>query len=325
VTWTPEQIPQLTELATHPLPRGEVPAGLLPPLFVGAAPAHPANRVKVLVRDPDGPARALGAAPRKAPEELSGSGPGLGRAFPYGRAGSSWSVPFKAVGDWFSAVLPALGPGRPLEYRLELERAGQRLARLPVDGSWFLLRPIMPSPGPATTAEERGEPVPAPASDPRWSYDMRFFGALTVDLSAEVVGATPDGYRIDFLIRDGTLTGPAVNARVLPEGGDWIVVRTDGTGVLDVRLSYRTSNEALIVERSSGRFDLGPEGYATAASGVWTGTVPCYWSSTWETAHPDWRWLNRCQGFGLGEVVMDELQVRRDIYLPALGDAVTAH
>jgi Protein of unknown function (DUF3237) len=324
VTWTREQLPQLTELATQPLPRGDVPVGPLPPLFVGAAPAHPANRVKLLVRDPDGPTRVLGAAPRRAPERAAGSEPALGRAFPYRLVGSSWSAPFKAVGDWFSAALPSVGPGRPLEYRLILERAGQRLAQLPADGSWLLLRPLVPSPGAVIGAEPSGDQEHAGPTAPRWSYDMRFFAGLTANVRPEVVGATPDGYRIDFFIKDGSLTGPGISARLLPEGGDWVVVRTDGTGVLDVRISYRTSQEALIIERSSGMFDLGPEGYATAASGVWTGSVPCYWSSTWETSHPDWIWLNRCQGFGLGEVVMDELQVRRDIYLPALGPAVTA-
>ncbi|HUJ66106.1 MAG TPA: hypothetical protein VLX59_11245, partial [Acidimicrobiales bacterium] len=189
MTWTREHIPQLTELATHPLPRGDVPAGLLPPLFVGAAPVHPANRVKVLVRDPDGPARVVGAAPRRAPEQLAASEPTLGRAWPYGLAGSSWSTPFKAVGDWFSAALPILTPGRPLEYRLELERAGQRLAQLPVDGSWLLLRPMVPSSAPVDAAEQPGQQGQTRTIGPRWSYDMCFFGALTVDLGAEVVGA----------------------------------------------------------------------------------------------------------------------------------------
>jgi hypothetical protein len=52
------------------------------------------------------------------------------------------------------------------------------------------------------------------------------------------------------------------------------------------------------------------------AAGQLTGTPAFYATPTFMTAHPDWQWLNRCQGFGIGRVVLEELQVQCDIYIP---------
>jgi hypothetical protein len=142
---------------------------------------------------------------------------------------------------------------------------------------------------------------------------------LTVNLRAEVLGATPEGYRINFYVKDGTVRGPKIDAVVIPEGGDWMCIRPDGIGMVNITITYCATDGALILERSGGVFDLGPGGYAMAASGSFSGSPPFYATPSWETAHPNWQWLNRCQGFGIGRVVLDELQVRCDIYLPTVG------
>jgi hypothetical protein len=217
-------------------------------------------------------------------------------------------------------MLPPLRPGQPVEYQLALMRAGQRIATLPEDGSWLSLRP---DPAKEMTAFVAPQPdkvtsISAPAT-PRWSYDLTFFAALTVDLRAEVLGATPAGYRINFFVKDGTVRGPSIDAVVLPEGGDWMCIRRDGIGMVDISITYKTADGALILERSGGVFDLGPDGYETVAAGRFSGAPPFYATPAWETAHPDWQWLNRRQGFGIGRVVLEELQVRCDIYLPSVG------
>ena len=107
------------------------------------------------------------------------------------------------------------------------------------------------------------------------------------------------------------------------EGGDWMTIRRDGIGVLDVRLTWETPDGALILDRAGGVFDLGPDGYAKVAAGQFTGTPPVYVTSTWSTAHPNWQWLNRRQGFGVGRVVLEELQVQADVYLPQVLDRLT--
>jgi hypothetical protein len=213
--------------------------------------------------------------------------------------------------------LPPVGSDRRLDYRLALSRAGQQLATLPADGSWLSVVA-------APAAEPQPSPPPGtPPGQPRWAYDLTFFAALTVDLRAEVLGATPEGYRINFFVKDGTVRGPSIDAVVLPEGGDWMCIRTDGIGMVDICITYQTTDGALILERAGGVFDLGPDGYANVAAGQFNGSPPFYATPSWETAHPDWQWLNRRQGFGVGRVVLEELQVRCDIYLPQVGGPLT--
>jgi hypothetical protein len=170
------------------------------------------------------------------------------------------------------------------------------------------------SDAPTATSGPEGAP-----NQPRWEYQLDFFAALTVDLRAEVLGATPEGYRINFFVKDGAVRGPAIDAVVLPEGGDWMCIRTDGIGMVDICITYQTKDGALILERAGGVFDLGPDGYAKVAAGQFSGSPPFYATPSWETADPRWQWLNRRQGFGVGRVVLEELQVRCDIYLPTVG------
>ncbi|MDQ3946215.1 MAG: DUF3237 domain-containing protein [Actinomycetota bacterium] len=226
-------------------------------------------------------------------------------------------MPFDVGTQWFRTALPTLDEGRHVDYRVELIRAGQRLATLPADGSWLTVTgepASAPSSAPSSPTPCAG--APAAAGVPRWAYDLPFFAALTINLRPEILGETPDGYRINFFVESGRVVGPRIDAVVRPDGGDWMCIRRDGIGVLDVRTTYETTDGALILDRAGGVFDLGPDGYAKVAAGQLTGTPAFYATPTFMTAHPDWQWLNRCQGFGVGRVVLEELQVQCDIYVP---------
>jgi hypothetical protein len=230
-------------------------------------------------------------------------------------------TPWQEGSQWFRAWLPTLEASRRIDYRVELVRVGQRLATLPADGSWLT---VTGDPAPAAHSGERhptqSTAVPSSAELPRWAYDMTFFAALTLNLRAEIIGETPEGYRIDFFVESGSAVGPRISAAVRPEGGDWMCIRRDGIGVLDVRITYEMADGALILDMAGGLFDLGPDGYAKVAAGQFTGSPPVYATATWSTAHPHWQWLNRCQGFGIGRVVMEKLQVQVDIYIPRVAD-----
>jgi hypothetical protein len=270
------------------LPSGPVPAGAPVPVRISVRPAHPATVVELQVDDGRGRTNASRATRRASADGAT----------------------------WHAAEVPSLPPGRTVRYRVVATQAGREVAALPADGSWITATgteqpAVVPPVATATSA--------APPSQPRWSYDLGFFAALTVDLRAEVLGETPDGYRINFFVRDGWVRGPRIDARLLPEGGDWMCIRPDGIGEVDITITYQTSGGALIMERSGGVFDLGPGGYEKVRRGDFSGTPPFYATPTWVTADPEWAWLNRCQGFGIGRVVLEELQVRCDIYLPAVG------
>lgn len=273
------------------LPSGAVPAGTAPVVVVGATPTHPSNAVLVQMRRDGGYTTFL-------------------RTIPAG-------APFQAAQQWYRVALPTLDEGHRIDYRVELIRAGQRLATLPADGSWLT---VIGDPHAVSLPGERSSPrsavAPCSPRAPRWNYDLVFFAALTINLRPEILGDTPDGYRISFFVDDGRVVGPRIDAVVRRDGGDWMCIRRDGIGLIDVRITYETADGALILDRAGGFFDLGPDGYAKVAAGQFTGTPPFYATPTFLTAHPDWRWLNRCQAFGIGRVVMEDLRVECDIYIP---------
>ena len=67
------------------------------------------------------------------------------------------------------------------------------------------------------------------------------------DLSADLevpqdIEITPRGTRRIIYVKGGTFQGPRLKGEVLPGGGDWLLVRPDGTSELDVRSTLRTDD-----------------------------------------------------------------------------------
>jgi hypothetical protein len=266
--------------AVVPLPTGAVEPGTSPTVTVAVAPDHPGNAVLLFVRRDGGPAEIL----RATAEAASAAGE-----------------------QWFRVALPALEHGRRLQYRLELVRAGLRLATLPVDGTWLSL------------IGGAAAPTPAPAVDrPRFDYELSFLGSLTLEFRAEVLGLTPDGFRINFFVERGRLAGPAIEATARPPGGDWFCLRSDGVGILDVRVTYENADGARLLYRAGGLLDLAPAAYTKLVGGDLACSAPVYATPTFLTADPRWLWLNRVQGVGIGRVEFAPPLVECDVYLPRL-------
>jgi hypothetical protein len=166
---------------------------------------------------------------------------------------------------------------------------------------------------------ERPGPIDAPS---RLPCDFEYFATVTATVRAEVIGDTPDGYRVNFYITSGTVSGTGIDAELRIGGVDWMTIRPDGIGVVDVGVTYETSDGALILEQSGGVLQLGAEQFAQVRAGVFAGSAPYYSSPQWRTSAPGWAWLNGQQGFGVGLVVLHESSIRSDIYLPRLGSVV---
>jgi hypothetical protein len=49
-----------------------------------------------------------------------------------------------------------------------------------------------------------------------------------------MIGPLPEGIRAILHVTKGEMTGPKLRGRILPGGGDWLTVRTDGVAILDV-------------------------------------------------------------------------------------------
>jgi len=68
----------------------------------------------------------------------------------------------------------------------------------------------------------------------------------TLREASEEVGQGPFGNRRIFSVTGGTFEGPRLRGRLLPTGGDWLLIDVDGVARLDVRATFQTDDGALI-------------------------------------------------------------------------------
>jgi len=66
------------------------------------------------------------------------------------------------------------------------------------------------------------------------------------------LGLVPHGTRVIAPIAGGTFEGPRLRGKVLPGGGDWTLLRSDGVLELDLRITLETDDGALILLTSFG-------------------------------------------------------------------------
>ena len=113
------------------------------------------------------------------------------------------------------------------------------------------------------------------------------------------VGPMSDGQRTIFLVKGGTFSGPLLSGHVVPDAGaDWIRIRPDGTGMLDVRFCLETDDNALLYVHWEGRVWTAPEdaeyAFDVAKADDPTGAWRYYFRAApqFETADERYSWLN---------------------------------
>ena len=268
-------------LAFEALP-AEMSADVPHDVFFSVLPAHPSNQL-IIERSSSG---------REQPSV---------RAWSYGRDPVTGAQRFRAQ-------LPPLAADEMVEYKPMLTRSGLLLRKLPTRTTRGVRSDAAPI-APVSTP-------PPPTAERRYEWASEFLGALTVQLAEvpESFGPAPDGLHITFYIASGEIHGPKINAKIRGEAGDWMLVRRDGVGVADVRITYETDDGALLLSRYYGIFDLGPGGYERALRKEYDPVPPLVVVPQFVTAHPNWLWLNRLQCLGVGRVTMADLRVRFDLY-----------
>ena len=136
---------------------------------------------------------------------------------------------------------------------------------------------------------------------------------MHVDLEApQVVGPTPQGMRQIFVVKGGTIEGPKLKGTLLPGGGDWALVRSDGAIQLDVRATLRTDDGAMIYGYYGGIISAEPEVFGRLLQGQ---DVPLneyyfYVNPIFQTAAPNYAWLNKVVCVGRGKVVPGGVEYR---------------
>jgi hypothetical protein len=94
------------------------------------------------------------------------------------------------------------------------------------------------------------------------NYNLEHLFSYTVILDEpEVIGPVAEGIRVNLHFTGGEINGPKVYGKLRPVGADWLTIRTDGVGILDVRATIETQDEALIYSSYTGVGDLGEDGY----------------------------------------------------------------
>jgi hypothetical protein len=87
--------------------------------------------------------------------------------------------------------------------------------------------------------------------------------SLQVDYAGLLnIGATPAGRRRIAPVSGGHFTGTRLRGVILPGAADWVMARADDNFNIDVRMTLRTDDDALIYLAYRGLFKASPEALA---------------------------------------------------------------
>ena len=185
----------------------------------------------------------------------------------------------------FQAVLPANQFGR-VEYIPTLLLNGvaisPRLRQNPPEISQLQLLPHTHLPERHPKANEIA--AYQSKANPLWGWNSNFLGSLTARLRQEYVGPTPDGLRINWHVVEGIFYGPGFEASVCAGATDWMRIRPNGIGVIDVKATFKTMDGFLILVSYGGIVDLGPDGYQEILEGRANSFPPVVVTPTYVTA-----------------------------------------
>jgi hypothetical protein len=121
--------------------------------------------------------------------------------------------------------------------------------------------------------------------------------------SLQKIGAVPLGTRATAQIGGGHFEGPRLRGKVLPGGGDWTLLRSDGVLELDLRITLETDDGALIHLASFGLRHGPPEVIAALGRGETVDPGSYYFRTTprFETGAPKYAFLNRLLAVASGD------------------------
>ncbi|RJF94772.1 DUF3237 domain-containing protein [Oleomonas cavernae] len=121
------------------------------------------------------------------------------------------------------------------------------------------------------------------------------------------IGPSGAGHMLPVYVTGGSFTGPRLRGKVLPGGGDWLRLRADGSGAIDVRICLQTDDGATIFVSYGGRLVIPPEIFAQvmdfgAAQAVDPSRYYFRTNPLFETGSADYAWLNNVVAVGQGRI-----------------------
>ena len=145
------------------------------------------------------------------------------------------------------------------------------------------------------------------------TLETEFLFDVEADLEAPLaVGATPVGGRTIFPVKGGRFEGPRLRGEVVPGGADWFVMRPNGAGELDVRITLRTDDSALLYLTYRGVLDAKPEVMGRVFAGEDVDPGEYYFRTTprFETGSEKYAWLNSLVCVGVGKAAPGKVAYR---------------
>lgn len=123
---------------------------------------------------------------------------------------------------------------------------------------------------------------------------------MHVDLEPAQPISTAVGARMTFIAKGGFIDGPHLRGELLPGGGDWLLVGSDGIGRVDVRATLRTHDGALIHYEARGVIKIPADGVQRLAVGEVLPFEETYVRTTpkLETADERYAWLSEVVAVG---------------------------
>ncbi|MGZ3468274.1 MAG: DUF3237 domain-containing protein [Gemmatimonadaceae bacterium] len=129
---------------------------------------------------------------------------------------------------------------------------------------------------------------------------------MTVNIiaaSVQKIGAVPYGVRTFVPVAGGDFEGPRLRGKVLPGGGDWLLLRSDGVLELDLRITLEADDRTLIYITFQGLRHGAPEVIAALSRGEVVDPARYYFRTVprFETSSEAYAFLNRIVAVGVGE------------------------
>ena len=140
--------------------------------------------------------------------------------------------------------------------------------------------------------------------------DMNSRPLMTVRIAAappQKLGTVPRGIRSIVPVTGGDFDGPQLRGKILPGGGDWLLLRSDEVLELDLRITLETDDHALIYMMFQGVRHGPPDAIAALGRGEVVDPASYYFRTVprFETAAEKYAFLNRMIALGVGEARPD--------------------
>lgn len=141
---------------------------------------------------------------------------------------------------------------------------------------------------------------------------LEFLATLTVQVDAPVeAGATPFGQRRVIPLLGGTVDGPLLKGRILPGGADFQSIRSATYTDIHARYMIETDDGDRIYVENTGIRVASAEDIAAISRGQPVDPARVYFRSIprFETAAPQWQWLNTHLFIGTGARHPDRVEL----------------